>query len=149
MNLPRPFVCLARRSFTLAAGLALIACQNAPAELTPEVEVGVFYGGQIQRLTSIEVSPVTPPRFGFRVIFPPAGDETQALVRKVSYEIVKPGPAGRRVTEEGNLEIPRGQTQLDHVVEFPEDAKLGVWNVRVVWSDRILADRALYLVRRN
>ncbi len=149
MNLPRHIVCLARRHFALAVGVAMIACQSAPAEQAPEVEVGVFYGGQIQRLKSIEVSPVTPPHFGFRVIFPPADDKAEQLERKVSYEIVKPGPAGRRVTEEGSLEIPPGQTQLDHVVEFPEDAKLGVWNIRVVWSEKVLADRALYLVRGN
>lgn len=134
-----------RRSLLLSFAACLFACQSEAEMKIPEADVGVFYGGQIQRVTSVELSTVAPPRFGFRVIFPP-GDDEKPLSREVFYEIVKPGPAGRRVTEEGSLKLPLGQTQLDHVVQLPEEAKLGVWNIRVVWGETILADRAIYLL---
>src|SRR5690606_16371829 len=134
-------------SLLLGLLVCLLACQREPEFKIPQAEVGIFYGGQIQRVTSIEMSSITPAHFGFRVTFPASDDEEKPLLREISYEIVKPGPAGRRVTEEGSLKLPLDQTRLDHVVEFPEEAKLGVWNIRVVWGDKILADRAIYLQR--
>lgn len=113
----------------------------------PEAEIGLFYGGQVQRLKSFELSTVNPPKFGFRVVFPQEQEpEGVSANRRVSYEVVRPGPSGRRVTREGTLTIPPGQERLDHVVDLPEHARPGIWNIRVVAQGTILADRALNLV---
>lgn len=122
-----------------------LGCEDSQDVALPEAEIGIFYGGQVQRLKSFELSTVQPPKFGFRVTFPASGTEPASPVRRVRYEVVRPGPAGRRVTKEGELELPPGQRQLDHLVELPDHARPGIWNVRVVAEGAILADRALNL----
>ena len=125
--------------------LALMSCNAKGPPPAPTAEVGVFFGGQVQRLSRVEVSTVRPPNMGFRVDFL-AGASGEPLRHEITYELTRPGPSGRRVTQKGKLRLPEGQTRLDHVFPFEASYKLGVWNVRVVQGDHLLADRALYLV---
>lgn len=121
------------------------ACQSEGAPLQPSAEVGVFFGGEVQRLKKVEITPVRPPKIGFRVVFPENVPQKQRS-EPIEYEVVRPGPAGRRVTKMGKLKLPEGQQRIDHVIAISPVDKLGVWNVRVVQGDVVLADRALYLV---
>lgn len=122
-----------------------VGCQSDPGPALPSAEVGVFFGGQVQRVKRVEVQKVRPPKIGFRIVFPEDA-LPEHLNSPIDYEVVRPGPAGRRVTKKGTLKLPAGQDRIDHVIALSPTDKLGVWNVRVVQSDTVLADRALYLV---
>lgn len=110
----------------------------------PTAEVGVFYGGQVRLAEHIEVSTVKPPKIGFRVDLP-VPDPSQTL----TYELVRPGPAGRRVTKKGKFSVSADQSRIDHVFDVDEPGRLGIWNVRVIYGDLLLADRALYLTPKS
>lgn len=129
----------------LASCLLVTGCGGEDASSEPIVEVGIFFGGQVQHVKKVEVPPVRPPKIGFRVDFP---KDVPEMLRSetIEFEVVRPGPAGRRVTERGTLTLPRGQERIDHVLKLSPTDKLGVWNVRVVQKQTVLADRALYLV---
>lgn len=120
-------------------------CEGEAPLAEPSAEIGIFFGGQVQRVKKVEVPAVRPPKIGFRVIFPEDASPAQRS-EPIKYEVVRPGPAGRRVTEKGTLRLPPGQERLDHVLALSAVDSLGVWNVRVVQSETVLADRALYLV---
>lgn len=119
----------------------LAACQASEVQAGPVVEIGVFYGGQVQKLGRVEVSAVSSPKFGFRARLPKPA--SQAVL--FESEVVFLGAAGRRVTRSKQLTLPAGQTQLDHVIEWKPGSRQGLWNVRVQSQGRVLADRALYL----
>ena len=136
MNLPR--LC--------ALGLSVfIGCSPHEESAQPYAEVGVFFGGQMQHVKLVEVPPVRAPNVGFRVHFPP-GVPAELLAQEITYEVVRPGPEGRRVTKKGTLKLPPGERRLDQVLSLAEPRKLGLWNVRVLQGTTLLADRALYLV---
>jgi hypothetical protein len=115
----------------LLVTIAVIACGR---DQTPhvEVEIGVFYGGQVQKLERIEFDRSRPPLIGMHLT--------------IDYEVVSVGPAGRRVTQREQFSVPADRRQIDQIISVPSDARLGIWNVRVTGQDRVLADRALYLV---
>jgi hypothetical protein len=122
----------------------LLALACSTSDVAPATaEIGVFYGGQVQRAEHLEVSTVRPPKIGFRVHLPSSSPGGQ-----VRYELVRPGPAGRRVTKNGSFEVSRGQETLDHVFSWDDTARLGIWNVRVTLDDQLLADRAIYLTKK-
>ncbi len=131
------------RKFVFPLLVLVGSCQGPKAPSLPTVQVGVFFGGQIQRLKKVEIPAVRPPKLGFRVDIP---STVEPPVAPIAYEIVRPGPAGRRVTEKGTLVVPRGQSRIDHVIELDASSKLGLWNIRVVQEQAVLADRAVYLV---
>jgi hypothetical protein len=125
-------------------GVLGVAChQGKPAD--PQVEVGVFFGGQVQQLERVEVDRSQPPNVGFRVLLP----QDRAAITTLTYEVVAPGPAGRRVTRMERLSIPPDRRQVDQLVPIAHDARLGLWNLRVTDERRVLADRALFLVDAN
>ena len=128
------------RSVVLA--LMFGAACDAPQTQPPTVEVGVFYGGQVQKVQRISVDRNAPPKIGFRIEL----SNIQSEDRNISCEVVSVGPAGRRVTRTTRIEVPKGATRVDHVIPLPADARLGIWNVRVTDDRRVLADRALFLV---
>jgi len=115
---------------------------NRPAPPKARVEVGVFFGGQVQQLERVEVDRSRPPTLGFRVHLP----HDRAHVTQLSYEVVALGPVGRRVTRKERLSIPADRQKVDQVVPIAHDARLGLWNIRVTDEQRVLADRALFLV---
>lgn len=132
------------RKLTVPLLLLVCSCHDPPPSSPPEVQIGVFFGGQIQRLKKVEIPAVRPPKIGFRVQMP-KDPSSGSLEEPIRYEIVRPGPAGRRVTEKGTLIVPQGQARMDHVIELDASSNLGLWNVRVVQGHSLLADRALYL----
>ncbi|GEM_PF-720790 len=126
----------------------VVGCEGAPLSVSPHAEVGLFYGGQIQRVQRAEFSRVHPPKLGFRVRVPPSNSMPLAS-RTIRFAINRPGPAGRRVTRRGELQVPEGQERLDHLLKVDENAPLGIWNIRVTMNEKILADRAVFLVRSH
>lgn len=142
----------ARRAVFQASVRLLIAscwslcsgCAQAPSPV-PRVEVGVFFGGQVQQLQRVEVDRARPPTIGFRVQLP----QGRSAATHLSYEIVALGPAGRRVTRQEQLAIPPDQERVDQVVSIPPEARLGLWNIRVSDEHRVLADRAIFLVEAD
>jgi hypothetical protein len=75
----------------LALGLAVSGTSGCetPRSVHPAVGAfGVFYGGQVQERTELEVSPFHPPVFGFRVKFAEPLTESH----QIEYEVVRPGP---------------------------------------------------------
>lgn len=130
--------------------LNLSSCQdNLAGEKSPTCEVGVFYGGQIQKKKLVEVSVTAPPKLGFRVSLPEtSGDDGAQLAGEViEYEITRPGPEARRVKESGTLTVKPEQREISQIISVPAQGGEGLWNVRVVFRQRILADRALYVRR--
>lgn len=131
----------------VAGGSWLILACDSPQPQGAVAEVGVFYGGQVQKLSRVEVSRVRPPKLGFRVLLAPTSDPQEP--KQIHYQVVRPGPAGRRVTQEGTLTGAGGERQLDHVLAIDADARLGLWNVRIVVDGTLVADRAIYMVRSD
>lgn len=124
---------------TLPVLVAVFGCE-AP-ETTPHARgaVGVFFGGQVQERSEIFVAPTRRPIVGFRVEFPAdarTGHELQ-------YEIIRPGPGIRRVTEQGRASVPRDRTSFDQRIELGPDLTYGTWNVRVSCDGFAVIDRAL------
>lgn len=119
-------------------------CGEGPPP-APRVEVGVFFGGQVQQLQRVEVDRARPPNIGFRVHLP----EGRRAATQLSYEVVALGPAGRRVTRQEYVAIPAHHKQVDQVVAVPPDARLGLWNIRVSDEHQVLADRAVFLVEAD
>lgn len=126
----------------LAVCGALSGCDVAGDARDVEAHAGVFYGGQVQRLAAVDWSSAAPPKIGFRVLFSGSEQRVEHIVR---WELTRPGPAGRRVTEIGEDHLPAGRRQFDQVLEFPPSAPLGTINVRVLVDDQLVVDRALVL----
>ncbi len=118
---------------------------NPGTPTPPQVLIGVFFGGQVQQLKRVEVDRSRPPTVGFRVHLP----QDRGTALQLTYEVVAPGPAGRRVTRQERLSIPADRRQVDQVVPLAHDARLGLWNIRVTDEQRVLADRALFLVEAD
>lgn len=129
----------------LSSLIAVWSGCRRPQTIAPRVEVGVFYGGQVQHLERVEVDRARPPTLGFRVHLPSARSEPKTI----TYEVISVGPAGRRVAYRQTIQVPVDRAQIDQVIPVPGEARLGLWNVRVTEEARILADRALYLVERG
>jgi hypothetical protein len=135
-----------RAAILLALGLA--ACETfggvtPPSPRPASGAFGVFFGGQIQERAELPVSPLHPPLLGFRVQF----REPLTDAHHIEYEIVRPGPNGRRVTEVRTAEVPLGQAHFDGRVEIGPNIPYGTWNVRVVCDGVAVVDRALLLLR--
>ncbi len=126
----------------------LSSCQDNKDFSQPSCEIGVFYGGQIQQKKEVELSVTTPPNLGFRVVLPLSekAEEAAAFADPIFYQVIRPGPLGRRVKESGTLTPREDQREISQVIDVPPDAE-GLWNIRVIFRERILADRALYLRR--
>lgn len=107
--------------------------------------MGVFFGGQVQRLSKIEYSRTEPPKIGFRLNLP---EERQGSAA-INYEVVSIGPAGRRITRSEQLEILPERRRVDQVIDISNEARLGIINIRVTDGATVLADRALMLVERG
>jgi hypothetical protein len=120
-----------------------IACEE-PARPRVEAEIGVFYGGQVQRLERIFSSAVQAPNWGFRItVTNPTG--APPVAREFSYQVVRPGPSGRRVSETGTLELPPGQTRIDQILGRGQEMRHGLWNIRIVHEHKLIADQAVVL----
>jgi hypothetical protein len=119
------------------ACILLVACE-APAPVSGAV--GVFYGGQVQELERIDVDPLRAQTFGFRVDLPEASRDRDHALR---WEVVRPGPAGRRVTQVGELSIPAGLAQHDQVLPVELREATGLYNVRVLVDGQVVIDRAI------
>lgn len=129
-------------SLACLALMSLCACSRGSGKHELSASVGVFYGGQVQELERVVVSRTSGKVIGFRVEREAPSSEGNV---DVSWEIVRPGPMGRRVTETGRGTLETGQLRFDHVLETP-DRQLGTYNVRVLANGRIVLDRALLLV---
>lgn len=128
------------------ATICVVMCSCAgPAAEQATVEVGVFFGGQVQRLSKIEYSRTEPPKIGFRLTLP---EERQGSAA-INYEVVSIGPAGRRITRSEQLEILPERRRVDQVIDISNEARLGIINIRVTDGATVLADRALMLVERG
>ncbi|HSC88481.1 MAG TPA: hypothetical protein VLC09_14460, partial [Polyangiaceae bacterium] len=103
--------------------------------------LGIFYGGQLQELNEIGWTPEHLPTLGFALDFA-EGDPSS----RVRYEVTRPGPLGRRVTELTSLERPAGRRRLEQRIPLDAQAPLGTWNVRVSVDERLIVDRAFVVV---
>lgn len=115
------------------------------------VEVGVFFGGQIQQLEQVRYSQISPPHLGFRLTRSGASQQRVArnadhAATRVRFDLVVPGPAGRRVTKMSEMRWSLEQGSVDQLLDVPEQAGYGVWNVRIVHEGVVLADRALHVM---
>jgi hypothetical protein len=119
----------------------VLSCRTQVKE-RPKVEVGVFFGGQIQELKRVEVDRAKPPRLGFRVTAP----SSLQAESTITYEVVAPGPAGRRVMRSNRFSLGPERRLVDQMIPIPVEARLGIWNIRVSDGTSVLADRAVFLV---
>ena len=102
--------------------------------------VGVFYGGQVQELEQLTLDPVRAPSFGIRVEFP---ESARGSDHELRWEVVRPGPLGRRVTEVGELRVKGDRAALDQVLPIDLREAPGLANVRVVVDGQVVIDRAI------
>lgn len=128
--------------FALGCASGALGC-SGEREVAPSGALGVFYGGQIQELEIVEWGAERMPTLGFRVEWPTARESATP----VKWQITRPGPEGRRVTELGSFEVPRDRAVFDQALRVAPDAALGAWNVRVTVGERLVIDRALLLKR--
>jgi hypothetical protein len=129
-----------------AVGLACfgtLGCEPPPRAGPAHGAFGVFFGGQVQERTELEASPLHPPVLGFRLQFA----EPLTEPHHIEYEVVRPGPNGKRVTEVRKIEVPLGQPHFDQRLEIGPNVAFGTWNVRVVCDGLVVVDRALLVTR--
>lgn len=129
--------------FTTLYGCALFGCSEAPP--SPQAELGVFYGGQVQELQTVRLSSEPgKERYGFRVQLPASTLRAHA----VHWEIQRPGrtAAGKWVppqTEVGHEQLGLGEREFRKVFSFEAGAPTGTWNFRVLVDRQLVLDRAL------
>jgi hypothetical protein len=128
----------------LGVGLAL-GCSRAKAPEGPveRAELGVFFGGQVQKRQEI---PFTLDRTrqtqGFRITF----REPLREPLEVRWEIDRPTTRGRgRAVELGDAQARVGQRILDQELVFEPGDALGTWNVRVFVAGRAVIDRPVLI----
>ena len=121
--------------------LGMCSCEPTAPQVA-QAEIGVFFGGQVQRISKIEFDRIEPQKIGFRLSLPEGRQKDTAI----TYEVVSIGPAGRRITRTEQLQVEAGRRRIDQVIEISNDSRLGIFNVRVTDGATILADRALLLV---
>lgn len=133
------------RSVMLVLGamclFVMCSCETTSAQRT-QVEIGVFFGGQVQRISRIEFRATEPQKIGFRLHMPDGRERDTAI----TYEVVSIGAAGRRITRTQQLRVAAHRQWVDQLIEISDDARLGIFNVRVTDDTTVLADRALFLV---
>lgn len=127
---------MSRRLLLLLASAALGCEEPEPATGV----VGVFYGGQVQELETIVLDPLRAPTFGFRVELPASAVGSDHGLR---WEVVRPGPAGRRVTEVGEVRLAVGREALEQVLPIDLRETTGLMNVRVLVDGQLVIDRAI------
>jgi hypothetical protein len=125
--------------------LPVLGCRRTLPESQIEGSFGVLYGGQIQRLQEVQWQSEKPPQLGFRIDVPAS---ERGVVHDVRWELVRPGPEGRRVTLTREFQLEAERARLDQVVEIPPEAPLGTVNLRVLVDRQLVIDRALVLRRR-
>ena len=126
--------------------MGLFACvpEDAREDERVRVELGVFYGGQVQQLRRVPwPEDGQRPTFGFRLPFAEPLQEEQV----VRWEVDMPSRTtpGQRVERIAEARLEPGRARLDQAVEVPPGARLGLWNVRVIVGDRLVLDRAVTL----
>jgi hypothetical protein len=124
----------------LACGLVLMVLAGCREDEHVKGAVGVFYGGQVQELEQVTLDPVRAPSFGIRVEFP---ESVRGQDHDVRWEVVRPGPLGRRVTEVGELRVNGDRAALDQVLPIDLREAPGLANVRVVVDGQLVIDRAI------
>lgn len=124
----------------LACGLLLLVTAGCGEDGRITGAVGVFYGGQVQELEQVTLDPLRAPSFGIRVEFP---ESTRGRDHDVRWEVVRPGPLGRRVTEVGELQVKGDRAALDQVLPVDLREAPGLANVRVVVDGQVVIDRAI------
>lgn len=124
---------------TLLLSLGLLACEPAPAVRHAHGAFGVFFGGQVQERAEIQVARSRRPILGFRVEFPASGSGGHEL----EYEIIRPGPGSRRLSEQGKASVPAERLYFDQRIELGPDLAYGTWNLRVICDGFAVIDRAL------
>jgi hypothetical protein len=123
------------------AFLSLFLLLSACNERSPvRGAVGIFYGGQVQELERIELDPLRTPTFGLRVDLP---ESQRDEAHELRWEVVRPGPAGRRVTLVGVVPIPAGRAELEQALPVDLREGAGLLNVRVLVDGHIVVDRAI------
>lgn len=133
-----------KRLLLLGVALGICACSR-PSSQAAAVQgaFGVFFGGEVQELTELEVGSLRPTSLGFRLTFPARSADD----RRIHYEVVRPGPQGRRVTSLGDLVVPGAEIRYDQPIAMPVEAELGTWNLRVECDGIAVVDRAIRLRR--
>lgn len=116
-----------------------LSCSAGSEESGVQGALGVFYGGQVQERELIEWSPERAVPLGFRLSFPAGAEEP----RLIQWQVVRPGPRGRRVTEEGEVRLPAEREIFDQQIALSPDSLSGTWNVRVTVQGILVIDRAL------
>lgn len=130
------------RALTLGAFLAATCCDGGAEDHRPQGELGVFYGGEVQRLQELVVDPVNAPNFGFRLQFPER-EAPPNTAWDVRWEVVRPGPLGRRIKQVDRTEVPRERDRLDQLIAIAPEDPVGTYNVRVTVDDQLVIDRAV------
>lgn len=132
-----------RRSFALA--LLGVCCQRSAPGVVKEAEFGVFFGGQVQELSSIPKElDAARQRFGFRIAF---ADATPRDV-KVTWELSLPqsDKGGPRAARVGEVTAKVGQTSLDVPLSFRPTDPLGVWHAKLVVDGQTVVERDFTVV---
>lgn len=125
----------------LFLSLGLLHCDDARPVTG---SVGVFYGGQVQELEVLALDPLRMPKFGIHLEVPPSAQDEPHAAR---WEVVRPGPAGRRVTQIGELSIEAGRSGIDQVLPVDLRESVGLMNVRVLVDGQLVIDRAIEVRR--
>ncbi len=123
----------------LFGGLGGCSEHRAPKTLVSRAELGIFFGGQVQKRDEIPFSLDRAKQTqGFRIDFA----EPLARPARVHWEIDRPNPKGRgRAVELGEAEARPGAQRFDREIAFEPGDPLGTWNVRVLLDDELVIDR--------
>lgn len=124
----------------LAVALGALVLAGCSADPRVVGSVGVFYGGQVQELEVLTQDPLRAPSFGVHLEIPAAA---QSDVHEVRWEVVRPGPAGRRVTQIGEFRVESGRAEIQQQLPVDLRESIGLMNVRVLVDGQVVVDRAI------
>jgi hypothetical protein len=130
-----------RLGLCLLFALGSLSCNPPPAERHARGAFGVFFGGQVQERSEIQVSTTRLPTVGFRIEFL----ESRPGGHELRYEIIRPGPSSRRQSELGHAHVAPDRHFFDHRIELGPEVTYGTWNVRVTCDGFAVVDRPLVI----
>jgi hypothetical protein len=132
------------------------ACNQDKSMPTAEVsvQVGIFFGGQLQNRTEWPLVIDTARQSqGFRIKF----RRILAKPARVSWEITRSSsPSPKRnathnesATEKFSATVPQGTDRFDQLIQFSENDRFGVWKLRIAVDDTPVWNHPVHVIGKT
>lgn len=122
------------RLFSLASLLCVTACDNWVTQKAPEikVEVGVFFGGQLQKRNQWPlILDTTRQTQGFRVTLRNPLPSEAPLAWEVTRPRLDSKHRLQQTASQYQASLPAGTTSSDQLISFDEADRPGTWRLKI------------------